>query len=132
MSGIYPGNLHALGNVEQLGVAKEWTVLAALAHLANRPEALGVLAASADRAPAFRWMWVVANSGPPQHWQQMNTNLADGVKVPANLRDAVRNFVLTPAPQQAATYLGYQQPNAGSRDPRREAQSRLLAKLPPH
>lgn len=131
MSGIYPGNLHSLGNVEQLGAAKEWTVLAALAHLANRPEALGVLAASADREPAFRWMWVVANSGGPQHWQQVNANLADGIKVPANLRDAVRNFVLNPAPQQGTTHIGYQQPNAVSQDPRREAQARLLAKLNP-
>jgi hypothetical protein len=131
VSGIYPGDMQSLGNVEQLGAAKEWAVLAALASLADRPDAVGVLAAAADREPAFRWMWAVASSGGPRHWQQITANLADGIKVPEDLRDAVRNFVLTPAPQQGTTYLGHQQPNSVVQDPRREAQVHLLTKLDP-
>lgn len=100
MSGIYPGALQALGEVEKLAAAEEWAVLAALATFAKRPEALGALAAASDQEAAFRWMWVVASSsGASQHWQQLSQNLAGGLRVPKGLRDAVRDFVLQPGPQ---------------------------------
>jgi hypothetical protein len=56
LSGIYPGALNALGDVQKLTAAKEWAVLAALAAFANRPEALGALAVAADKEAPFRRM----------------------------------------------------------------------------
>jgi hypothetical protein len=96
VSGIYPGNIQALSDAERLASAGEWTALAVRATLANRPDAVGALAAAADKEPAFRWMWPIVNSGQPQYWQLMNANLSSGNKVPENLRDDVRRFVLTP------------------------------------
>lgn len=130
MSGIYPGSTDALGNVERLASAGEWTALAVLASLGNRPDAMGALAAAADKEPAFRWMWAFVNSGvgQPQYWQQVSANLASGIKVPENLKNAVRQFVLTPAPQQSPTHQSYQQ-YAGGPNLRQQAQVRLLSSL---
>jgi hypothetical protein len=127
VSGIYPGNTQALGDVARLASAGEWTALAVLASLANRPEAVGALAAAADKEPAFRWMWPIVNSGNPQYWQQLSANLASGIKVPEDLRDDVRRFVLTSASELAPTHQSYQQ--RGLPDSRREAQVQLLASL---
>ncbi len=112
MSGICPGNTQALGDVDRLASAGEWTALALLPSVANRPDAVGALAAAADKEPAFRWMWAIVNSGgQPQYWQQVSAKLASGIKVPENLRDDVRRFILNPPPQQAlTTYQTYQQP----------------------
>ncbi len=132
MSGIYPGALQALADVEKLTAAEEWAVLAALAAFANRPEALGALAAASDREAAFRWMWVVAgSSGASQHWQQLSQNLASGLRVPEGLRDAVRDFVLQPGPQVQGGYQARHQQLLAGQAPRMEAQVVLLSRLAP-
>ena len=132
MSGIYPGALQALGDVEKLAAAEEWAVLAALAAFANRPEALGALAAASDQEAAFRWTWVVASSsGSPQHWQQVSQNLAEGLRVPEGLRDAVRDFVLQPVPQVQGGYQANQQQLLARQAPRMQAQVVLLSRLAP-
>lgn len=130
MSSIYPGNIQALGDVERLASASEWTALAVLASITNRPDAVGALAAAADKEPAFRWLWPIVNSGQPQNWQQLSANLVSGSKVPEDLRDSVRQFVLTPMPQQAQHASMYQSyHNRSVSDPLREAKVRLLASL---
>lgn len=130
MSKIFPGDLQSLRRVEALAGAEEWTALAVLASSAGQPAALGALAAAADREAAFRWMWaIVGSGGQAQQWEQVNAKLADGVRVPQNLRDAVRSFVLSPVPSQTATM---QQPYQQRPDLRRTVQVRLLEKLDPN
>jgi hypothetical protein len=50
VSGIYPGSVNSLRDLDALREAEEWTALAALAYVARRGEAVGALAATARSA----------------------------------------------------------------------------------
>ncbi|MDP9474227.1 MAG: hypothetical protein M3R38_00730 [Actinomycetota bacterium] len=124
MSGIFPGALGRLQSLDALAEAGEWTALAALAHVAHHPPALGALAASANKEAAFRWAWpIVRQATDARAWVEFNERLAEGVRVPENRRQDVRDFVLSPLP------TGH--PQVPENDPRRVAQQRLLERLDP-
>jgi hypothetical protein len=108
VSGIYPGDTRSLGDVERLAAAGEWAVLAALARLAAVPDALGALAAAADREPAFRWMWAVTNFGDPRHAQQIATKLAEAMAAGLN-RDRYSGHSLRAGLATAASAAGASQ-----------------------
>lgn len=87
MSGIYPGSVNPLRDLDTLREAEEWTALAALAYVARQEGAVGALAAAADREAAFRWAWsLVLNADEAGWWLQFANNLAEGMRVPDNWR----------------------------------------------
>lgn len=108
----------------------EYTALAALVEHAEMEDALGWLAAIAQDPEALRWlMALLASKFPPEGYpqqeqgqldlyvQQLDDQLPEDLRVPEDLREEIKEFVLTPPtpPQQPW--------------PRGEAQARVLRNL---
>lgn len=97
-----PGDLGDL-TPEQLALTGQWTALAALAHH-NGLDDIGVqalrqLARHAGTREVFRWLWAVLADQPREAWGELS-HLPRGLRVPADLVQAVAAEVITPPSQR--------------------------------
>lgn len=125
--------------IDTLAGRCEYTALAALAHHANQGAALGHLAANARDPEALVWVVaLISHKLPPQRpaqgqqndqavtVQQLTDNLPEGLRIPADLRESLEEFVLTEVPPLSPNQRPGQPQQAW---PRGEAQALILRQL---
>ena len=119
-----PADPSSLG-LEALAHGGDYTALAALVHHTDAYDAFGALASSGREPEALRWVVaLLATKLPPAGYQpheqaeqqayvgQLDDNLPENLRVPGELRDEMKEFVLTPPTPPTAVAAGA---GAGSR-----------------